>query len=109
MPASVFAAAAALIGWMLIFNPLVWNKYHLFLCPFWGWLAWEARQSKWRLAAAIFAIAMVWGSWHLMWDLPEPFNSHMLWGDLAIMAIATARLATDDRGFAQSGPKPGEL
>jgi hypothetical protein len=93
MAVDVFAAAAALIGWMLIFNPLVWNKYHLLLCPFWGWLVWEARQSKWRLALAIFAIAMVWGTWHMMWDLPEPFNSHMLWGAMAMVAIAVVRLA----------------
>jgi hypothetical protein len=76
---------------MLIFSPLVWNKYHLFLFPFWGWLAWEARQTNWRAALVIFAIAMEWGSWP---NLPEPLNSHMLWGIVTIVVMAVARICT---------------
>jgi hypothetical protein len=94
-PPLVLAASAALIAWVLIFSPLTWNKYYLFLFPFWGWLVWEARHGKGRFIVVSLALLSTWGSWQVMvpFDLPEPLNSHMLWGAMAIVAIAVARLA----------------
>lgn len=107
-PPAVFAAAASLIGWMLIFNPLVWNKYHLFMCPFWGWLVWEARQSKWRMVVVGLAIAVVAGPWRLVREIPEPFNSRMLWAVMGMMGVAVARLVADRRAVVLCG-KGGKL
>jgi hypothetical protein len=89
---AVFAAGASLIGWILIFNPLVWNKYHLFLCPFWGWLIWEARQSRWRTAVVSLAIAGIALPWQFLGDLREPFNSHMLWAVIGMVGVGVVRL-----------------
>ena len=36
-----FASIAALVAWMMLFSPICWNHYIVYLFPFWGWLAWE--------------------------------------------------------------------
>ncbi len=93
-PPLVFAAAAVLICWTLAFSPLTWNKYFLYLIPLWGWLAWEATQSRWRLVAVTLALMATWGPWEEIdrLNLHEPFTSHMLWGLVAIAVVAIARL-----------------
>lgn len=40
---AVFAASASLICWLLIFSPVFWEHYAIYLTPVWGWLMWEAR------------------------------------------------------------------
>jgi hypothetical protein len=93
-PAQLFAAGAALLSWFLIFSPLTWNKYHIYLMPLWGWLAWEARQSRGRLVLAAAAVALSWASLmsHAPVELPEPLTSHMLWAAVIVMGLGLARL-----------------
>jgi hypothetical protein len=57
-PAHVMAAAAALLCWFLIFTPILWDHYLLYLVPLWGWLWWEARRSRFAAVAVIAAIAL---------------------------------------------------
>ena len=95
-PSRVFAASAALIGWMLIFSPICWEHYFSYLCPFWGWLIWEASQGPWRRIAGLAAVAAQWvplpvNPWV---SVPEPINSYMLWGLVVMCAMAVARLAS---------------
>ena len=59
-PPHVFAAAAALLAWLLIFSPLCWEHYFMYLVPLWGWLWWEGTQSRPKRIAAIAAIATFW-------------------------------------------------
>jgi len=93
-PSTVFAASASLLCWFLIFSPLAWNKYHLYLTPLWGWLAAETRGSRVRLIIVIGAIALAWGSWMTISsiNLPEPLTSHMLFSAMLILGLAIARL-----------------
>src|SRR5205814_9903829 len=83
-PSNVFAAALALIVWMMIFSPIFWEHYHAYLTPFWGWLLYRAMRSRWAMAGAIIAIALAFlpaslivSKLHLH-QLPEPLQSHLL-------------------------------
>ena len=101
-PPRVFAASAALIGWMLIFSPLCWEHYFSYLCPLWGWLVWEASQGPWRRIAAWATIATQWvplpvNPWL---RVPEPINSYMLWGLVVMCALAAVRLMAPTRQYA---------
>ncbi len=103
LPPRVFAASAALIGWMLIFSPMCWEHYFCYLCPFWGWLIWEAQQGPWRRVAALTTIATQWvplpvNPWV---SLPEPVNSYMLWGLVLMFGLAVARLTRTSAQSAQ--------
>jgi hypothetical protein len=62
--------------------------------PLWGWLAWEARQSRGRLVLAMAAVALSWASLmsHGPVELPEPLTSHMLWSAVIVMGLGLARL-----------------
>jgi hypothetical protein len=93
-PALLFAASAAMLSWFLIFSPLTWNKYYIYLMPLWGWLAWEARQSRGRLFLAAAAMALSWASLmsHSSIELREPLTSHMLWAAVVVLSLAIARL-----------------
>ena len=94
VPTHVFAAAAALLLWTLIFGPLFWEHYFIYLCPFWGWLAWEARQSRARLVMVALAIGLSWAplAVFLRRYLVEPATSHMLWSALTMLTLALLRL-----------------
>jgi hypothetical protein len=92
-PVLILAGAAALIAWLLIFSPLVWNKYFVFLCPLWGWLGWEATQGRRRLILTVAIIACIYGPWHMLGsEWSEPLNSHMLWGTMLVLVLAAWRL-----------------
>jgi hypothetical protein len=98
----VFAAALALVSWLLIFSPIFWEHYHAYLAPFWGWLVAEAMRSRGRFIAALIAMLLAYvpvtiaaRQLHLP-QLPEPFYSHLLWatvlmGLLAVFSLWTAR------------------
>jgi hypothetical protein len=88
------AAAAALLVWLLLFSPICWEHYFTYLCPFWGWLLWEAGISARRRVAAWLAIGLSWLPWAVLPNLilPEPLTSHMLMSLLLILALAIRRL-----------------
>jgi hypothetical protein len=89
------AAAAALLAWLLIFSPLFWEHYHIYLAPLWGWLVWEAAQTRWRMALVIIALALAWTPLPVIGalrPLPEPVNSGMLFSAMLILGIAIDRL-----------------
>jgi hypothetical protein len=60
-PEMVFSAAAALIAWFLLFSPICWNSYQLYLMPFWGTLLWSGLRSRaWiTLTAALVGFGSV--------------------------------------------------
>jgi hypothetical protein len=97
-PSLVCAAAASLICWLLIFGPLYWEHYPVYLCPLWGWLAWEARLSAWRMIMVVAAIALAWVPVPAIQSvrLPEPVNSHILASTLIILGLSIAQLARRD-------------
>jgi hypothetical protein len=101
-PRFVFAAALALVSWLLIFSPIFWEHYHAYLAPFWGWLAAEAVRARGRMVGAVLSILLAYlpvsifsRQFHLR-QLPEPLYSHLLWatvlmGMLAVVSLWTAK------------------
>lgn len=94
-PIHIFAGATALVSWLLIFSPLCWEHYFVYLCPFWGWMIWEATLSKARFIAIFAAILMHWFPLPvLLWlHVPEPINSYMLLGLIIMFVLAINRLS----------------
>ena len=90
----LFPASCALICWFVIFSPIAWEHYQLYLCPFWGWLIHEAEQSvRWRipiLAAIASSASSVAVSPFIA--LPEPLMSHMLWSNVIFLVHSTCVL-----------------
>ncbi len=86
-PHAVCAAATALLSWMLIFSPVAWSHYLIYLCPLWGWLVWRGGQDRVRGAVAWLAMALVIFSPEQM---PAPefdrWGLHLL-GSLGLMLI----------------------
>lgn len=93
-PSALFAAAVALVSWLLIFSPLCWEHYLIYLCPFWGWLIREGMRTRPRLIAASAAIALHWFPLPtLRWlTVREPLNSYMLAGSILMLTLALLRL-----------------
>src|SRR5262249_4546010 len=56
---NIVAASAALLAWMLIFSPLLWEHYVAYLMPLWGWLLREARQSR-RFLLSIVTLGLLY-------------------------------------------------
>src|SRR5207302_8410287 len=82
-----------LLAFLLIFAPVFWHHYAVYLCPLWGWLLWEGARSKVTLLLGIAAIALTYVPVTYLYDLREPFNTHMLPAMMLIFAVAVWRLA----------------
>lgn len=93
-PSACMAAAASLILPLLLFGPIAWEHYYVYLCPLWGWLVWEAGLSRWSAIAAWGAIALTWAPLAIApWlKLREPLLSHMLAGGIVMLGLALRRL-----------------
>lgn len=89
-PHRVFAAAAALVAWMLLFSPIFWEHYQAYLAPFWGWLAYEATRARWRavVAAAVYLLAYYP-------RVPVPIFNQLMWSTVLMLGIAVERLIQD--------------
>jgi len=97
LPPYLFAAALALIAWLLIFSPLCWEHYFVYFCPLWGWLCWEGTLGPVRRITSVTAIACHWlplpALPGLPWfHAPEPLNSYMLIGLILMLGLALLRL-----------------
>lgn len=121
IPANACAACVALLGWALIFSPILWEHYLAYLAPFYGWMIYEALRARgktalWLTPIVGIALVLAWfpqkvfGTRHV----PEPINSFLLWsvGLMMIVALwrmispatssATDSLATDVSGDQRS-------
>jgi hypothetical protein len=104
-PANACAACVALIGWLLIFSPILWEHYFAYLAPFYGWLIFEALHARGRAALLIgptvaIALLLAWfpqkvfGSRHIA----EPINSFLLWSVILMMIVALWRMFRRESG-----------
>lgn len=91
------ASSAGLLAWLLIWSPISWNGYQVYLMPFWGWVIWEATRSRvGAAAAAIIALSnlpilSVWS--RLFGQLPPVLAATPgLWSAAATLMLAMARL-----------------
>ena len=98
-PPHAMAGAVALLAWLLLFGPIAWEHYFTYLCPFWGWLVWEAGQSRWRAVVAWSAIGLTWMPWAVVprLELPEPLVSHMMGGLFIMFGLALLRLRVAEK------------
>ena len=91
-------ASCTLVCWFVIFSPIAWEHYQLYLCPFWGWLIHGAEQSvRWRITI-VAAIASSASSLALLpvIALPEPLLSHMLWSGIVFLTYSAYQLVRQD-------------
>jgi hypothetical protein len=109
-PVNILAAAALLISWLLVFSPIAWEHWAVFLCPLWGWVLWEALQPGWRRICAIASLALMYfpagiiqvqGIAAYPLQLPEPFNSSQLAGFILLFGLSFSRIYS-----AEATPQP---
>jgi hypothetical protein len=89
-PHRVFAAAAALLSWLLLFSPIFWEHYQAYLAPLWGWLAFEAMRSRTRAIVAAVAILLA-----MYPRVPAPLLNHLMWSTILVLGLAIDRLARE--------------
>jgi hypothetical protein len=100
-PVNLMAACALLISWLLVFSPIAWEHWAIFLCPVWGWMLWEAMQPGWRRITAIASLALMYfpagilqvpGFAAYAVQLPEPVNSWQLIGFMLLFGLSFSRV-----------------
>jgi hypothetical protein len=113
-PVPVFAAAGALVSWFMVFSPVFWNSYSIYLAPLWGWLLWEALRSSRRLALAIVVVLLAWVPWSMLYIVlfhratPEPLDSCCLWSAALFLGLSLWRLGRrSGRGDGAFGRRTG--
>jgi hypothetical protein len=102
-PRVLMPAGACLVCWLLLFSPIYWAHYALYLCPFWGWMLWQARGhgliTRVATVVAIVVMAFPFGGVTTI-RLPQPVMALLCIGTTAMLAIAARGL------FEQVIPSP---
>jgi hypothetical protein len=93
-PTIAAAAASLLLMWMLIFSPLYWEHYGIYLVPFWGWVLAEVFRSRARMFLAVIGIGSLYVPIAVIprVHLAEPFRTHMLFGTILLMVLCVMTL-----------------
>ncbi|MBC8106378.1 MAG: DUF2029 domain-containing protein [Anaerolineae bacterium] len=103
IPARACAASVAMLCWLLMFSPILWEHYFAYLAPFYGWMIFEALHARGRAAllispAVAVALLLAWfpqkvfGARHVT----EPINSFLLWSIVLMMTVALWRMFRRD-------------
>ncbi|MBX6316519.1 MAG: DUF2029 domain-containing protein, partial [Isosphaeraceae bacterium] len=92
-PAEVVAAALALLGWLLVFSPIFWHHYSVYLGPFWAWAVWEALRWPSRRPWVVAALVLVWVPWSALFRMEGLLDSYIFLSTLLMLGLALARLA----------------
>jgi hypothetical protein len=112
-PTTVVAGASLLISWLLIFSPIAWEHWPIFLVPMWGWLLTEMYNSGWkRLTAGISLLLMyfpagifgVEGFFQTSFYIGEPLNSWQLMGAMLVFILSLVSIATNQNRFETKRP-----
>jgi hypothetical protein len=94
-PRVLVPAAACLVCWLLLFSPIYWAHYALYLCPFWGWMLWQVREhglvTRAATVLALAAMAFPFGGVTTM-RLPQPVTALLCIGTATLFAIAAREL-----------------
>ncbi len=87
------AAVLTLLAWCTLAATSFPEHYYIFFVPMWGYLAWEARQSRVRAVLAALAALLTFAPLCVTpgVHLPEPLNSHMLMGALIMFGLGLTR------------------
>lgn len=96
-PALFLAACAGLVSWLLIWSPISWNGYQVYLMPFWGWVIWETTRG--RIGAFVGAVVALsnlpfLSVWLRLFRQMPPIvvASPGLWCAAAMLGLAMIRL-----------------
>jgi hypothetical protein len=104
-PAAVCAAAMALLAWLLIFSPIAWSHYLIYLTPLWGWLACPIDRPRWQQVASWIAMGLVILSPDQMTGPAiDPWGIHLLASLVIMLCIGVTELyALTPERFATPG------
>lgn len=97
-PAFFLAASAGLLAWLLIFSPISWNTYQVYVMPFWGWLVWEGMRSRRRAVLVAVMLGITNVPWLSLWRHgfghlpPAPLELSGLFASAVIFGLASARI-----------------
>jgi hypothetical protein len=120
-PRVLVPAAASLVCWLLLFSPIYWAHYALYLCPFWGWMIWRARAqgvvARVATALSLAVMAIPFGGVTTI-RLPQPVMALLCAGTLTMfvlvarglfeqLAPAPSRTVTGPRSVTGRGPATG--
>ena len=102
------ASATALVGWFMIFSPLSWDHYPLYIAPLWRWLCYRANGPRLLQAVILLSVAaMAFPLPPTFWPhLPEPLMSYMLWAELTIICFAAMEIRNGTRSRVNDSPPP---
>jgi hypothetical protein len=99
----VAGAAAALLCWLLVFGPIAWLAYFMYLVPLSGWLIIQARRSVAGSAVVIVIIAMCYVPLQMFprFNPPEPVFSYPLLSLILMLGLSIrTMLHENDRAAA---------
>lgn len=99
----VAGAAAALLCWLLVFSPIAWLAYFMYLVPLSGWLIVQARRSVAGSAVVIVIIAMCYVPLQMFprFNPPEPVFSYPLLSLILMLGLSIrTMLPENDRAAA---------
>lgn len=96
-PVPFCAGSVALLSWFMLFSPVLWGHYCVYLFPFWGWMLWEAIHSRIQATAAVVAAFLALVPWHQVLQraaMPYPpiLRFGVFWSVWIIWGMAMLRL-----------------
>jgi len=93
--ATACAAMTALLTWTLLFSPVCWDHYAVYLFPLAGWFVYEASRSRGVLITLLAAAALTWFP-YTGFAAPSPpvlIGCHVMYGLLLVWSVSLYRLA----------------
>jgi len=90
----VMPASLLMLTWLLVFSPLCWEHYFVYLIPWWGWMCARATVCRSSRLLTYGAIGLSWLPLAVVPGVQvfEPFTSHMLLSLLCGGAVAVLAL-----------------
>ena len=90
----------AVLGLYLVFRPYCWDHYVLCYLPFWT-VAWGYAQRRWEKLCLLGFAGLTWLPLVVIrggtFISGEPMGSHMLWGQLMLIAVALSHVYFSER------------
>jgi hypothetical protein len=101
----VVGGVMALVSWLLVFSPIAWLHYFMYLLPFSGWLVVQARKSVMRGAVVVAIIGLSYVPLQMVpsFNPPEPIFSYPCFSLMLLLALAVWAMIWDGVGRGDTG------